>query len=60
MAYKIYLSPSNQGGNTYATGGTNEKAQCDKIAKATETALKRCGFEVKVGKSGDSMQNRCK
>ena len=59
MAYKIYLSPSNQGGNTYATGGTNEKAQCDKIAKATETALKRCGFQVKVGKSGDSMQNRC-
>lgn len=59
MAKRIYLSPSNQSGNTYATGGTNEMAQCDKIAKATATALKRCGFEVKVGKSGDSMQNRC-
>ncbi|MGN1433267.1 MAG: N-acetylmuramoyl-L-alanine amidase [Ruminococcus sp.] len=59
MAKKIYLSPSNQFSNTYATGNTNEMAQCDKIANATATALKRCGFEVKVGKSGDSMQNRC-
>jgi N-acetylmuramoyl-L-alanine amidase len=60
MAKKIYLSPSNQGANTYATGGTNEMAQCDKIAAAAATALKRCGFSVKVGKSGDTMQNRCK
>ena len=59
MPKKIYLSPSNQYSNTYATGNTNEKAQCDKIAAATATALKRCGFEVKVGKSGDTMQNRC-
>ncbi|MBQ8057656.1 MAG: N-acetylmuramoyl-L-alanine amidase [Ruminococcus sp.] len=59
MAYKIYLSPSNQGGNKYATGGTNEMAQCDKIAKAAYTALTRCGFSVKLGKSGDTMQNRC-
>ncbi len=59
MAYKIYLSPSNQRDNTYATGGTNEMAQCDKIAKAAYTALTRCGFSVKVGKSGDSMPNRC-
>ena len=59
MAKRIYLSPSNQFSNTYATGNTNEMAQCDKIASATATALKRCGFEVKVGKSGDNMQNRC-
>lgn len=59
MAKKIYLSPSNQYSNSYATGNTNEMAQCDKIAAATATALKRCGFEVKVGKSGDTMQNRC-
>lgn len=59
MAKRIYLSPSNQFSNTYATGNTNEMAQCDKIANATATALKRCGFEVKVGKSGDNMQNRC-
>lgn len=60
MSKKIYLSPSNQNSNKYATGNTTEMAQCDKIAKATETALKRCGFSVKVGKSGDTMQNRCK
>ena len=59
MAYKIYLSPSNQSSNKYATGNTNEMAQCDKIAKAAQTALTRCGFSVKVGKSGDTMQNRC-
>lgn len=47
-AKKIYLSPSNQNGNIYATGGTNEMAQCDKIAAATAKALKRCGFEVMV------------
>lgn len=59
MAKKIYLSPSNQNGNTYATGNTNEMAQCDKIAAAAAKALKRCGFEVKVGKSGTLMQTRC-
>lgn len=60
MAKRIYLSPSNQDGNTYATGNTNEMVQCDKIANATAIALKRCGFEVKVGKSGDGMAIRCK
>lgn len=59
MSKKIYLSPSNQNSNAYATGNTNEMTQCDKIANATASALKRCGFDVKVGKSGDSMQNRC-
>lgn len=56
---KIYLSPSNQNSNTYATGDTNEMEQCDKIAAATARALERCGFSVMVGKSGDTMQNRC-
>lgn len=60
MAKKIYLSPSNQYSNSYAKGNTNEMAQCDKIASAAATALRRCGFEVKVGKSGDTMQNRCR
>jgi hypothetical protein len=59
MSKKIYLSPSNQSSNSYATGNTTEMIECDKIANATATALKRCGFEVKVGKSGDTMQNRC-
>ncbi len=56
---RIYLSPSNQNRNTYATGGTNEMVQCDKIAAATAKALKRCGFEVMVAKSGTLMQTRC-
>lgn len=59
MSKKIYLSPSNQNGNTYATGSTNEMAQCDKIAAAAAKALKRCGFDVMVAKSGTLMQTRC-
>ena len=55
MAKKIYLSPSNQNANAYATGGTNEADQCNKIAKAAETALKRCGFEVKRAPQGQEM-----
>ena len=60
MAVKIYLSPSNQSGNTYATGGTNEMVQCEKIANATASALKRCGFEVMVADSNESMAERCR
>ncbi len=59
MSKRIYLSPSNQNRNAYATGNTTEMAQCDKIANATASALKRCGFDVRVGKSGDTMENRC-
>lgn len=55
MAKKIYLSPSNQNGNTYATGNTNEMVQCNKIAKAAEAALKRCGFAVKRAPQGQNM-----
>ena len=50
---KIYLSPSSQPNNIYAYGSTNEQAQCRKIADACEVALKRCGFEVKNGQTGD-------
>ena len=53
---KIYLSPSSQHENPYAYGGTNEAAQCMKIAQACETALKRSGFEVVVG--GGTMYTR--
>lgn len=53
---KIYLSPSSQHENPYAYGGTNEAAQCMKIAQACETALKRCGFNVAVG--GGTMYQR--
>lgn len=55
MAKKIYLSPSNQNSNTYATGGTNEMEQCNRIAAAAETALKRCGFTVKRAPKGQNM-----
>lgn len=55
MAKKIYLSPSNQNANAYATGNTNEAGQCNKIAKAAETALKRCGFDVKRAPQGQLM-----
>lgn len=48
MAYKIFLSPSNQTDNRYAYGNTTEAIQCGKIAAAAEKALKRCGFEVKL------------
>lgn len=47
MAYKIYLSPSDQYGNLYAYGNTNEAVQCNLISKACQKALERCGFEVK-------------
>lgn len=61
MAFKIYFSPSDQTGNKYATGNTNEAEQCRKIALAAVTAAKRCGFEAKTNTTDDSddaMYNR--
>ena len=58
MSKKIFLSPSNQYGNTYAYGNTNEGVQCGKIAQTAEKALKRCGFEVKTMQN-ETMQVRC-
>lgn len=59
MSKKIFLSPSNQSDNTYAYGKTNEAAECGEIAKVTENALKRCGFEVKT-MQWETAQDRCK
>ena len=42
----IYLSPSQQKGNLYAVGNTNEKEQCEKIAAACRDALVAHGFDV--------------
>ncbi len=53
MSKKIYISPSNQVGNTYATGNTNEKEQCHKIAKACVNYLKSKGFSVKCTYNDD-------
>ena len=44
--HKVFLSPSDQTRNTYATGGTSEDVQCGRIALAAKAALERCGFEV--------------
>ena len=55
MAKRIYLSPSNQYANTYSYGSTTEMEQCNKIAVAAETALKRCGFTVKRAPKGQNM-----
>lgn len=55
MSKKIYLSPSNQEGNLYAAGNTNEMEQCNRIADAAKIALERCGFEVKKAAKGQEM-----
>lgn len=57
MAKKIFISPSNQNGNVYAAGKTNEAEQCGRIGKAVESALQRCGFMTKL-EQYDTMQNR--
>lgn len=52
---KIYLSPSNQDGNMYAYGNTNECEQCNRIAECAKKALQRCGFDVKKAVKGQNM-----
>ncbi len=53
MSKKIYISPSNQVGNAYATGGTNEKEQCHKIARSCVDYLEKKGFFVKCTYNND-------
>lgn len=55
---RIFLSPSRQYDNTYAAGNTNEGVQCERIAKAAEEALTRCGFEVFNGARWASYADR--
>ena len=55
MSKKIYLSPSNQDGNLYAYGNTNECEQCNRIADAAKEALERCGFTVRKAELGQNM-----
>lgn len=47
MSKRIYISPSNQIHNIYATGNTNEKEQCHKIAKSCFDYLVKNGFNVR-------------
>ena len=56
MSKKIYLSPSNQDGNLYAYGNTNEMEQCNRIADCAKKALERCGFTVKKAAKGQAMR----
>ena len=55
---KIYLSPSDQKENKYATGNTNEAEVCDKIADAAKDALIRNGYDVKKGSINTSYEQR--
>lgn len=55
MKRKIYLSPSNQNGNKYKYGNTNEMVQCNRIADYAKKALERCGFSVKKAPQGQAM-----
>ena len=52
MSKKIYLSPSCQINNIYASGNTNEQEQCNRIAEFAKTALERWDFEVKKAPIG--------
>lgn len=56
--YKVFLSPSDQVRNTYATGGTAEDVQCGKIAIAAKAALERCGFDVMLVQY-ETMASKC-
>lgn len=55
---KVYLSPSSQTENSYATGKTNESAVCNKIAIAAEKALKRNDYSVKRGSTSKTVSQR--
>ena len=57
MSPKIYISPSDQDKNIYASGKTNEAQQSRKIALAAVDALNRCGFTAKTDVSAE-MEDR--
>ena len=52
---RIYISPSNQDGNKYAYGNTNEMEVCNKIADKVVEGLALNGFTVKKAKKGQAM-----
>lgn len=55
MSKKIYISPSNQNSNLYASGNTNEMVQCNRIAEVVEYHLNRLGFDAKKAPEGQDM-----
>lgn len=61
MTYKVYVSPSSQTENTYASGNTNEAVQCRRISVALVNALIRCGIDAKTNiDDGFTMYDRVK
>lgn len=57
---KIYISPSNQNGNKYAFGNTNEMEVCNKIADKVVEDLTLNAFTVKKAKKGQAMVDSIK
>ena len=59
---KIYVSPSDQVGNVYAWGNTNEAVVCRDIAEKLCTALERCGFAAMTDFTDgpEAMYGRCR
>jgi len=58
MAKKIYLSPSNQTGNSFVVGGTNEGAVWNDIAVRLQRALSEYDCEVKMAKVSNNLTTR--
>jgi len=58
MSKKIYLSPSNQTGNKFVTGGTNEGAVWNEIANLLVKKLDAYDCEVKLCKASQNLTNR--
>lgn len=55
---KIYLSPSDQKHNVYASGDTTEAEQCRRIAEACAAELRARGHQVEVGDEQSTMWSR--
>lgn len=61
MTIKVYVSPSSQTENTYASGNTNEAVQCRRISVALVDALTRCGIDAMTNiDDGVNMYDRVK
>lgn len=56
----ICLSPSNQDGNRYAYGNTNEAEQNQRLAEATKTAMHRCHIRAVIAGSELGMAEKCR
>lgn len=58
---KIYISPSNQAGNRYVIGNTNEKEQMEQLARLVADSLNnRFEAEARVATLTKRIEARCK